>query len=182
MSQEVPEPAAQDPERLLGTPATSGDLTEQLKVAKAGPSKLTIGLGVAVLVAVAFVGGIFTNQAFGSSSNSASAAQNGQQRQFNRGTGVRPSGANGFPGAGQGRTGGNVGTIDHIDGNTIYLKARDGSTVKATVSDQTSIELTTKGALSDLKPGDQITVIGQSGQDGSIDARTVTRRLAQPTN
>jgi len=34
-----------------------------------------------------------------------------------------------------------AGTVDHVDGNTVYLKMRDGSHTKVTVSGDTKVQI-----------------------------------------
>ncbi|KAA2264834.1 hypothetical protein F0L68_07090 [Solihabitans fulvus] len=181
-SSDVPPPTS-DAEKLLAQPAKDGNLDAEL-AARRPVSKLTIGLGIVVLVVVAFVGGIFTNQALGSSSSSSNTAQgqgqgrggyNGTRPSGSRPSGTRPSGA---PGQGQGR-GGTVGTIDHVDGNTVYVKRQDGTVVKVTTSDSTKVELTAPGALTDLKAGDPVAVQGQPDQSGAVTANTIIRQAPQ---
>ncbi|TWP53833.1 cytochrome c maturation protein CcmE [Lentzea tibetensis] len=156
----------------LDQPLNQGDITTELKQAKSGIGRTTIILGVAVLAVVAFVGGILVQKSFGSTANSA--RQNASGRQFpQRGDGsTPPSGANRAGGFGRGT----VGTIDHVDGATIYVKTQNGTVVKVSTSDKTRVQVTQDGKLGDLKAGTQVVVQGQQGDDGSVTAQTVTQR------
>lgn len=145
------------------------DLTTELKERKRGIGKTTMILGVAVLAIVAFVGGVFVQKSFGSTQTPT--RQNAAGRQFN---GTPPSGAQQRPNGGFGR--GTVGTIDHVDGTTVYVKTQNGQIVKVSTSDTTKVEITSEGKLSDLKAGQQVVVQGQPGQDGTVTGQTITQR------
>ena len=138
------------------------DLTAELKERKAGFGKSTIILGVAVLTVVAFVGGVFVQKSFGSAQTLQNAA-----RQFN---GTPPSGAQQRPGRGT------IGTIDRIEGTTVYVKTQNGQIVKVSTSDSTKVEITSEGKLGDLKAGQQVVVQGQAGSDGTVTGQTITQR------
>lgn len=145
------------------------DITAELKERKAGVGKTTMILGVAVLAIVAFVGGVFVQKSFGSSQTPT--RQNAAGRQFN---GTPPSGSQQRPGGGFGR--GTIGTIDHVEGTTVYVKTQNGQIVKVSTSDSTKVEITSEGKLGDLKAGQQVVVQGQSGSDGTVTGQTITQR------
>ncbi|WP_018686010.1 DUF5666 domain-containing protein [Actinokineospora enzanensis] len=176
-----------DPEQLLAQPVGGGDLDKQLHNAGKGVSKTTIVLGVVVLVLLAFGGGALTYKAFGSSSSTPAGqgARAGGYGGFGGGYG-RGTGQGGQPGQGGqggagapgGARGGTAGTIDHVDGTTVYVKTQDGKVVKVSTSDSTVVDLMSTGKLSDLAPGDTVVVQGQQGSDGTVTARTLTRRQA----
>jgi hypothetical protein len=138
------------------------DISAELKERKTGFGKSTIILGVAVLAIVAFVGGVVVQKAFGSAQTLQNAA-----RQFN---GTPPSGANRLNGRGT------VGTIDRIEGTTVYVKTPNGQIVKVSTSDSTKVEVTSEGKLDDLKAGQQVVVQGQAGEDGTVTGQTITQR------
>jgi hypothetical protein len=91
------------------------------------------------------------------------AGQNGQGGQF--GQNGQPAGPVGRPAA--------FGTVKSVNGNTIVVTQQDGSTVTVTVDSQTAIQKTTNGTISDIQPGERVTVL--SDQTGS----TVTARSIQ---
>jgi hypothetical protein len=65
------------------------------------------------------------------------------------------------------------GTVKSVQGNTIVVTAADGSAVTVTTSGQTVVQKTVTGAVSDIKPGDRVSVIGsQSG--GSVTATEIS--------
>ena len=149
------------------------DITAELKERKTGFGKTTIILGVAVLAIVAFVGGVFVQKSFGSTQ--APNRQNAAGRQFpGRDGATPPSGAQQRPNGGFGR--GTAGTIDHVDGTTVYVKTQNGEIVKVSTSDSTKVQITSDGKLTDLKVGQQIVVQGQPGSDGTVTAQTLTQR------
>ncbi|WP_336205083.1 DUF5666 domain-containing protein [Nonomuraea sp. LPB2021202275-12-8] len=51
----------------------------------------------------------------------------------------------------------------------------DGSTVTVTTTDATTIEVTSRGSVSDLKAGSTVTVRGERGADGTMSATAITR-------
>lgn len=156
----------------LDQPLDSGDIATELKERRSGPGKTTIVLGVAVLAVVAFVGGVFVQKSFGATE--ALTRQN-QARQFpGNGNGTPPSGAQNRANGGFGR--GTAGTIDHVDGTTVYVKTQNGEIVKVSTSDTTKVQITSDGKLTDLKAGQQVVVQGQPGEDGTVTAQTVTQR------
>jgi hypothetical protein len=146
------------------------DLTAELKERKGGFGKTTVILGVAVLAIVAFVGGVFVQKSFGAAE--IPSRQNAAGRQFQ---GTPPSGAQ-RPNGGFGR--GTIGTIDHIEGTTVYVKTQNGEIVKVSTSDTTKVQITSDGKLTDLKDGQQVVVQGQAGADGTVTGETITQRPA----
>ena len=87
--------------------------------------------------------------------------------------GQRPGGGGtGFDGTGFGVRGGLTGTIDGIEGSVVTVNTSQGPLV-ATVGADTTIQVTVQGSLEDLKPGVQVTVIGQRGEDGTVQARSI---------
>ena len=87
--------------------------------------------------------------------------------------GQRPGGGGtGFGGTGFGGRGGLTGTIDGIEGSVVTVNTSQGPLV-ATVGANTTIQMTVQGSLEDLEPGTQVTVIGQRGEDGTVQARSI---------
>ena len=92
----------------------------------------------------------------------------GQLReQFGGGQG----GAGGFGGF-TGRGDGLSGPIERIDGNTITINTSQGS-LQATISDATTITGFTTFTPEDLSTGVNVTVIGQRGEDGAVEATSI---------
>jgi hypothetical protein len=67
------------------------------------------------------------------------------------------------------------GTVASIDDGTLTVTTADGETVKVTVSSDTTVQVQHELSFDDLATGDEVTVIGQSGDDGSVDAVTIRK-------
>ncbi|GHH33775.1 hypothetical protein [Lentzea cavernae] len=147
------------------------DISAELKERKTGFAKTTVVLGVAVLAIVAFVGGVFVQKSFGTAETP---TRQTAGRQFN---GTPPSGQN-RPNGGNFGGRGTVGTIDHVEGTTVYVKTQNGQVVKVSTSDSTKVEISSEGKLADLKAGQQVVVQGQAGSDGTVTGQTITQRPA----
>ena len=78
----------------------------------------------------------------------------------------------GQDGGGFGGGGGLVGTLESVEGDTISLSTPQG-TLKATVGGETVIRQTAQIGLEDLLEGMRLTVVGERGEDGTVEARTV---------
>jgi hypothetical protein len=169
-----PEPTA---EQIVASPAVDGDLNAEMRRAAKPFSRATLVLAGLVVLAIAFGGGAWTHAAFGSSSTAAptrpTGAPGGTGQQAGAGQG-QPGG--GFRGAG-GR--GTTGTVDHVDGTTVYVKTAQGTDVKVSTSDSTTVGVTQRGKLSDLKPGSTVVVQGQAGADGTVTAQAITQEAAR---
>ncbi|MFB9927867.1 DUF5666 domain-containing protein [Amycolatopsis halotolerans] len=174
-TQPIPTPPEEParPEELIAEPAVQGDLTAELKQVARPFGKPTLVLAGLLVLALAFAGGAWTHAAFGSSSGSSSA-----RTAAGPGTGAASGqqGAGGFGGRTAGGRG-TVGTVEKVDGSTVTLKTVQGSEVTVSTSDSTTVGVTQPGKLSDLKPGQTVTVQGRTGSDGSVTAQAI---VAQP--
>jgi hypothetical protein len=65
------------------------------------------------------------------------------------------------------------GTIDSVDGSTLTVTARDGSTQQISVAGDAVVSGLVKGTLADVKPGSFIGVTGMPQADGSQKALEV---------
>jgi hypothetical protein len=129
---------------------------------------------IAIVAAVVFgAGGFFAGTAYGSAQ-----AQNTRDEFLRNRQGGTPGqfGQNGPNGqAGQFGRPAAVGTVKSVNGNTLTVTQQDGTTVTVTVNQQTTIQKTTTGAISDIQPGQRITV--ESDQTGgNIVARGIQIR------
>lgn len=184
----TPEPPVDRPDDVLAQPPggsapgpapAAGHQTEDLGqlLRKRSGAKLpaaTLGLIAVVLLGVGFAGGMITDRQTHKSDNPASVSANG------------PAGANGrrFPyGGPSGNPGGNgnfpgggftSGTVERVDGDTVYLKTADGKEVKVTTTGTTTVRMSSDGKVSDLQAGQTVAVQGQTGDDGSVAARSIT--------
>jgi hypothetical protein len=59
------------------------------------------------------------------------------------------------------------GTIDSVNGQTLAVKSRDGTTVDLKLADNTAVRSVIKSSLSDVKPGGFIGVTGMPQPDGT---------------
>jgi hypothetical protein len=59
------------------------------------------------------------------------------------------------------------GTIERVDGNTIYGKAADGSAITLKLADKAAITAVLKATVADIKPGDYVGTGGVRQPDGS---------------
>ncbi|MEU5257514.1 hypothetical protein [Amycolatopsis sp. NPDC021455] len=168
-------------EQIVASPAVDGDLNAEMRRAAKPFSRTTLVLAGLVVLAIAFGGGAWTHAAFGSSS-STPARQGGtggaQARGAQAGTGQ--TGGTGQQGGGGFRGGrGTTGTVDHVDGTTVYVKTAQGTDVKVSTSDSTTVGVTQPGKLADLKPGATVVVQGQAGDDGTVAAQAITQQAGR---
>ena len=115
-------------------------------------------------------GGATLRNLAGTSASSAGAAFGGGNGRRNRGTTAN----GGFGGGGFGG-GATVGTITKIDGTTIYLRGADGQAIVVKASATTPVTNTTSEKIAALKVGDAVTVLGSTGNDGTVTPSTVSK-------
>jgi len=65
------------------------------------------------------------------------------------------------------------GTIEAVDGQTLTIKTREGSDVKATLKDKATIAAIVKASYADIKQGAFIGVTGMPQPDGSQKCREI---------
>lgn len=173
------------PEQIVASPAVDGDLNAEMRQAAKPFSRTTLVLAGLVVLVIAFGGGAWTHAAFGSSSTSTPTGRQGggfggtQAGGTQGGTGQQAGTGQqggGFRGAG-GR--GTTGTVDRVDGTTVYVKTAQGSDVKVSTSDSTTVGVTQQGKLADLKPGSTVVVQGQAGEDGTVTAQAITQEAGR---
>ncbi|MFE2144538.1 DUF5666 domain-containing protein [Streptomyces sp. NPDC059456] len=194
------DPAA-DPEGILSEPPDSRDISAELAAApKPRLPWLTLLLSGGVVVGLAFTGGALVEKSHlqGSTGagfaggaagrNSAAGAgggagrtgsgqaqgaagqgrtgagQNGQRQGF--------GGATGGPAAGGGVT---TGTVKLVDGTTLYVTDAQGNVVKVTTDGNTQITQAKAGKVTDLQPGQTVTVRGSQNDSGDVAATTVAQ-------
>jgi hypothetical protein len=164
-----PTPPAPDVD-LPGAPEEDPQLRKALEEASqrtAGMSRVTMGLAAGLLAVTCFGGGWYVGNQGGDDQPTAAPQFSG------------PGGLNeGLPNGAQpgGRSPGDFtsGTVDSIDGETITITTPDGRKVKVNTDDDTSVTVSEPGSVSDLAEGDTVVVTGDAGDDGSIDADSVT--------
>jgi hypothetical protein len=67
---------------------------------------------------------------------------------------------------------GTAGTVEKIEGNVITLDTING-VVSILIDDDTFIQKMDEGGLDDISTGERITVTGEAGDDGSIEATDI---------
>jgi hypothetical protein len=165
-------------EEIVASPANAGDLDQEMKQVAQPFGKLTLWLGAIVVLAVAFGGGAWTHSALaGTSTSAAPARAAGQAGQAGQAQGGQPG--TGRQGAGGGLGRGTTGTIDRVDGTTVYVKTQQGAEVAVSTSDTTTVSVAAPGTVADLKPGSTIVVQGATGQDGKVTAQSITQSPAR---
>jgi hypothetical protein len=127
---------------------------------------LTLLLVGMLLATAAFAGGVMAEKSHVGTAATATAA--------------RPAGSTAAAGrfgagAGTGSTGAGAttGTVKLIDGANIYITDANGTVVKVATTPQSQISITAPGSVTAIKPGDNLTVSGATGSDGTITAANV---------
>jgi len=168
---EEPDARPARPEDVLAEPPDGRDISAEL----AAPPRRrlpwpTLLLAGCVVAALAFTGGVLVEKdrspAGGRGGAAAFAAARGGSGGASRGAAGGPAG-----GAAAGLT---VGTIKLVDGSTIYVSDAQGNIVKVTTAKSTTVSRTQDGKVSDLRPGQSVTVRGSAGPSGDVAATTVT--------
>ena len=106
----------------------------------------------------------------------AAAAPGGVLAQTGRGGQGGQGSQAGFTGQGdQGRAEA-FGTVDRIEGRTLYVTGPNNQQLKVAVTDQTQVLKQAQGSLADLTPGSRVSVQaqGQPAADGTLAAATVS--------
>ena len=68
--------------------------------------------------------------------------------------------------------GGVTGIIEKVEGNTLTVDSPQGA-LQATINDETVVRKFAVGEREDLQAGVRVTVIGQLGEDGVVEARSI---------
>jgi hypothetical protein len=168
------------------------DLSEQLEAVapRRWTSRTTMVLAALVLLVAGFVGGAQVQKHWGTAANASgrpTAFPSGNPFAGGAGGGrFGGGGAGGGAGAGTGagagaartgQAGGNAttGTVKLIDGDTVYITTSDGQTVIVKTTGSTAVNVAQAGTLKDLAPGASVTIQGQTGSDGSVNATSITK-------
>ena len=165
-----------DPVDLRDDPFAD-DLSEQL-VARAPrryASRATAVLAGVLLMVGGFVAGAQVQRHWGGSASPAATPGGGTRGGGGAGPAAGPAaGGAGAPG-GTGRQAGNTitGTVQLVDGTTVYIKTADGQVVTVQTSATTAVQVA--GSIKDLPAGATVSITGQTGTDGSVAATTITK-------
>ncbi|MBM9509025.1 DUF5666 domain-containing protein [Actinacidiphila acididurans] len=192
-------PPARGPEEILAEPPDARDISAEL----AAPPRrklpwLTLVLAAGVVAAGAFAGGAlvekshlhnsgtgggrgFAAAAAGRTGTAAGArgfgggAGAGGTTGAGAGTGAGPgAGFGGGTGGAGGASGVTFGTVKLVDGSTLYVTDAQGNIVKVTTGGSTKVSESKDGKVTDLQPGQTVTVRGTPDSNGDIAATTVT--------
>ncbi|WP_349899686.1 hypothetical protein [Parafrigoribacterium soli] len=156
----VPAPVlASDPAINVPAPARAAEQKRSLRW-------VTPTLALVAALAVGVVGGVFIGKAGAGNAGARGQFTSGQFTNGQAGPGARQSGAR--------NSGFTSGTIVSIDGDTITIKAQDGSTKKVTTGSDTTVTKTAKTTVGALKKGQTITVIGEADGDEAVKATTIS--------
>ena len=68
--------------------------------------------------------------------------------------------------------GGVTGIVEEVEGNILTVDTSQGA-LQATINDETVVQKFAEGTLEDLQAGVRVTVIGQPGEDGAVEARSI---------
>lgn len=150
-------------------------------------NKLTIALMAAVLIGIAFIGGVLVQKQIGTSSGGfpsggMSAMGGGMPGGMTGGYGGfgggRGSGASqpGTSGSTEVSTGTPVvvGTVAKLSGRTLTVKNFADESVTVKVPKGTTISNSSDSALDGLAKGDSVSVVGEKAADGTVTASSIT--------
>lgn len=136
-------------------------------------NRWTLCMSLALLLLAGFLAGVQVQKAFGDTGAANPGAAQGS---------AGLPGAGGFPGGGNfdadGSTGDQspaptTGTIKLVDGTTIYIETDMGEIITVRTDEDTQVRM--PGALADLATGDQVTVEGESTDEGTVTADSVIK-------
>lgn len=166
-------------EELLSIPPRADNLAEELaaRPPRAKLPKVTLALAAGILIAAGFVGGVLVQKHLGGGTGTGS-ARAGALASFGagRGRGSFTGGAgSGLGGTGSGAGANSItGSITVVSGDTLYITASNGTVYTVKTSGSTAVQISSTGALSQLKPGQTVTISGTQGSGGTVNATTIT--------
>ena len=129
-------------------------------------------VGFVLVVVLAFYVGTLTNKNKG---NNFSQNRGGQ-------AGIQQNGGSMQKGQGQRNFGGMVaGEILSMDDKSVTLKDRNGGSRIVLLSASTTVQKSIAGSFSDLKVGEQISVLGKADASGTVTAQSVQTNIGTST-
>lgn len=134
--------------------------------------RVVIGIGIAVLVVLAAVGGFFYGVSVGQTRANQAFQRLSQQRFGGQGGRFPAQTPQPGRGGGAGPGGGIMGTIEAIEGDTLVVRTQQG-TVRVRTSETTFIEKYKSVNLEELETGEQVMVSGSQDESGNINARSI---------
>lgn len=170
-------------EELLSIPPRADNLAEELaaRPPRSRLPKATLALSAGFLIAVGFIGGVLAQKHYGGSTTAGGGRAAALASTFaGRGTGTGRGGFGGGAGTGTGAGAGGfgassiTGSITVVSGDTLYITSTTGTVYTVKTTGSTSVELSSSGSLSRLKPGQTVTISGTAGSGGTVNATTIT--------
>jgi hypothetical protein len=155
---------------LLAVPPRADDLGEALAARPRRPTlpKLTGALAAAVLLCAGFLGGVLVEK---NSVGSAGGRGSGAGAAF----AGRAGRTGGLSASGSGSGGAISGTVTVVSGDTLYVTAADGSVYTVKTTGSTTVSIAQSGTVSQLKPGQTVTISGSSDTGGNLTATSITQ-------
>jgi hypothetical protein len=141
---------------LLAAPPVDGGLAAALAPKPERPkmTRMTAGLAAAALLCVGFLGGVLVERHYAGTSSPAASASS---------TAGSSSGGNTV-----------TGTVTAVNGNTIYVTAPDGTVYTVTATNSTTVSVAQLGGVSDLRPGQSVTIKGTDTGSGTLAASSIS--------
>ena len=132
-------------------------------------------LGVAVVAALAFAGGVVAQKHWGKSTGSgASSSASAAARRFGAGFGAFGGRTGGANPATSGNAGlGTSGQVSYIKGTTLYVADLSGGTVKVSTAGARVTKTSTLTTRA-IRPGDTVVIQGTKTKNGTIAATSIT--------
>lgn len=125
------------------------------------PGLVTSGLVLVIVAGLGFFLGVKLDKESG---GGAGGAPTGLRNLLARGG--LPDGAGGGLADAGGGNAPTTGTVKLVDGDTLYVTTSSGEIVKVKTTSSTAITRTDEAEVSDVRPGDSVTVTGGSGDGG----------------
>lgn len=147
------------------------DLTPRHRGRQVGA--VTAALVAAVVAVLAFAGGVLVQRSQGGGSTPIAAGAGqfpGGGSRFSQGG---APGEGGTPGGRDGFGTPVSGTVVKVGNGTLTVKKQDGTEVRITVPSDVQVTTSTTRPLSSLTSGTSVTVLGSTGSDGTVTARSV---------
>ena len=135
---------------------------------------LPLTLFAVLLVALGFIGGVLVEKSQSSSSSTAGTQGSALATRLRALAGSRGAPSASGSGAATGFTRPTVGTVSYLEGSTLYVTNAEGNTVKVTTSAATGVTKNAKASVSQIHPGETVTIAGQSSSGGAISAESIT--------
>jgi hypothetical protein len=140
------------------------------------PGRITAVLIGLAIIAIGFLAGAQIQKRY---SADATTATTGAPAGLSR-SGFPGGGGFGGPGGGGASSAASAsaattGTVERVDGDTVYLKLPSGTVIAVKTDGSTAVDVSSSASASALTPGASVSVQGQSNDDGSITASRITR-------